>query len=328
MVGMSFTKKMRVGVLRGGPSSEYNVSLKTGEAVLAHLPREKYEPIDIFISEDGVWHIHGLPKNPHDALHTLDVVINAMHGEYGEDGKVQSILDHMRVPYTGSTAMPSAVAMRKDLAKSVLKSAGIRTPYWRTLDRDDFRPETVVELFRIIPHPSVVKPAGSGSSVGVSIVKTFADLAPALEKAFAIGDTALIEEYIDGREATCGVIDDFRGERVYALLPVEIVPASDREFFDYEAKYAGKSQEICPGNFDDSTREELQRLSRLIHERLGLRHYSRSDFIIHPTRGIYFLEVNTLPGLTSESLLPKSLRAVGSSLSEFLDHIVTLARKK
>ncbi len=303
-------------------------SLKTGEAVLNHLPRDKYEPVDIYISEDGVWHIHGLPKNEHDALHTLDVVINAMHGEYGEDGKVQSMLDHMNIPYTGSQAFPSAIAMRKDLAKGALKSAGIKTPYWRTLDRDDFRPETVVELFRLIPHPSVVKPAGSGSSVGVSIVRTFADLMPALEKAFAIGDTAIIEEYIDGREATCGVVEGFRGEQLYALLPVEIIPHADRDFFDYEAKYGGKSQEVCPGEFDRAIKDELQRLARLVHKELGLRHYSRSDFIIHPTRGIYFLEVNTLPGLTTESLMPKSLTAVGSSLSEFLDHIITLARKK
>jgi D-alanine-D-alanine ligase len=325
---MPLTRKIRVGVLRGGPSSEYGVSLKTGEAVLNHLPRDKYEPVDIYISEDGVWHIHGLPKNEHDALHTLDVVINAMHGEYGEDGKVQSILDHMKVPYTGSQAFASAVAMRKDLAKQALKGTGIKTPYWKTLTRDDVSDENLHELFRLIPHPSVVKPAGSGSSVGVSIVKSFSELASALEKAFAVGDTAIIEEYIQGREATCGVIQDFRDEKIYALLPIEIVPAKDREFFDHAAKYEGKSEEICPGNFEQEIKTELQRLSKLVHEHLGLRHYSRSDFIIHPTRGIYFLEVNTLPGLTSESLLPKSLVAIGSSLPEFLDHIITLARKK
>lgn len=325
---MPLTRKIRVGVLRGGPSSEYGVSLKTGEAVLNHLPRDKYEPVDIYISEDGVWHIHGLPKNEHDALHTLDVVINAMHGEYGEDGKVQSVLDHMKVPYTGSKAFESAVAMRKDLTKQALKGTGVKTPYWKTVSRDEMDIDRLAEIFRVIPHPSVVKPAGSGSSVGVSIVKNFSDLAPALKKAFAIGETAIIEEYIQGREATCGVIQDFRDEKIYALLPIEIVPAKDREFFDHAAKYEGKSEEICPGNFEQEVKAELQRLSKLVHEHLGLRHYSRSDFIIHPTRGIYFLEVNTLPGLTSESLLPKSLVAIGSSLPEFLDHIVTLARKK
>lgn len=314
--------------MRGGPSSEYAVSLKTGEAVLNHLPRDKYEAIDVFISEDGTWHIHGLPKNPHDALHTLDVIVNAMHGEYGEDGKVQAILDHMQMPYTGSQAFASALAMRKDLAKQALKGTGIKTPYWKTIARDEASTEHLAELFRLIPHPSVVKPVGAGSSVGVSIVKTFTDLESALEKAFAVGDTAIIEEYIQGREATCGIVEDFRNEKTYALLPVEIIPAEDRPFFDHAAKYEGKSREVCPGNFEHETKTELQRLARLVHEHLGLRHYSRSDFIIHPTRGIYFLEVNTLPGLTSESLLPKSLNAIGSSLPEFLDHIITLARRK
>jgi len=325
---MSQLNKIRVGVMRGGPSSEYEVSLKTGEAVLNHFSREKYEVIDIFISEDGTWHIHGLPKNEHDALHTLDVVVNAMHGEYGEDGKVQSVLDHMKVPYTGSQAFASALAMRKDLAKQSIKSIGIKTPYWKTITRDESGIDKLAEIFRLIPHPSIVKPAGAGSSVGVSIVKTFSDLSSALEKAFSVSDVAIIEEYISGREATCGVIDDFRGEKYYSLLPVEIVPANDKTFFDYEAKYHGKSQEICPGNFDQEIKVELQRLAKLVHEHLGLRHYSRSDFIIHPTRGIYFLEANTLPGLTSESLLPKSLVAVGSSLPEFLDHIITLARNR
>jgi len=325
---MSHIRKIRVGVLRGGPSSEYEISLKTGEAVLNHLPRDKYEAVDVFISTDGVWHIHGLPKNPHDALHTLDVVINAMHGEYGEDGKVQAILDHMKVPYTGSQAFASALAMRKDLAKQALKSTGIKTPYWKTVAKEEADTENLSELFRLIPHPSVVKPVGAGSSVGVSIVKTFADLEMALAKAFAVGDVAIIEEYIQGREATCGVIQDFRNEKTYALLPIEIIPASDRPFFDHQAKYEGKSEEVCPGNFEQETKAELQRLAKLVHEHLGLRHYSRSDFIIHPTRGIYFLEVNTLPGLTGESLIPKSLVAVGSSLPEFLDHIVTLARER
>jgi D-alanine-D-alanine ligase len=325
---MSQMQKIRVGVMRGGPSSEYAVSLKTGDAVLHHLPRDKYEAIDIFISEDGTWHIHGLPKNPHDALHTLDVVVNAMHGEYGEDGKVQAMLDHMQMPYTGSQAFASALAMRKDLAKQALKGTGIKTPYWKTVAREDASVDNLAELFRLIPHPSVVKPAGSGSSVGVSIVKTFTDLESALEKAFAVGGVAIIEEYIAGREATCGVIENFRNEKAYALLPIEIIPASDRGFFDHAAKYEGKSEEICPGNFAEEVKAELQRLARLVHTHLGLRHYSRSDFIIHPTRGIYFLEVNTLPGLTSESLLPRSLVAVGSSLPEFLDHIVSLARTK
>ncbi|MBC7836866.1 ATP-grasp domain-containing protein, partial [Acetobacteraceae bacterium] len=135
-----------------------------------------------------------------------------------------------------------------------------------------------------------------------------------------------VEEFIKGKEATVGVVDNFRGEKFYALMPVEIVPPPSREFFDYHAKYSGESTERVPGNFTHSEKEELMYLAKRAHETLGLSHYSRSDFIVSK-RGIYFLEINTLPGLTGESLLPKALAAGGSKLPEFLDHVITLARR-
>jgi len=173
--------------------------------------------------------------------------------------------------------------------------------------------------------PAVVKPVSAGSSVGVSLAHSLGELETALEEAFRYSDQAIVEEKISGREATCGVIENFRGLPVYSLLPVEIIKPQDRDFFDYHAKYSGKSQEICPGNFSAGEKEEIQRLAKEAHRVLGLRHYSRSDFIIHPKRGIYILETNSLPGLTPESLFPISLEAVGSNLPEFLDHIVTEA---
>jgi D-alanine-D-alanine ligase len=127
------------------------------------------------------------------------------------------------------------------------------------------------------------------------------------------------------KDATCGVVEKFMDEPLKALPPVEIIPPTEADFFDYQAKYGGQSREICPGNFSNTETAEIQRVAAAAQRTLGLRHYSRSDFIIHPTRGIYFLEVNTLPGLTNESLLPKSIRAAGSTLPEFLDHVLTLA---
>ncbi len=123
-------------------------------------------------------------------------------------------------------------------------------------------------------------------------------------------------------------MDEFRDEEIYSLLPIEIRKPVDSAFFDFKAKYGGQSQEICPGNFTAKEKKEIQDMARLAHKALGLRHYSRSDFILHPKRGIYILETNTLPGLTSESLLPKSLQAIGCSLPDFLDHLITLALKK
>ena len=136
----------------------------------------------------------------------------------------------------------------------------------------------------------------------------------------------LVEEYIKGREATVGVIDDFRGEKTYALMPVEIIPPPEHSFFNYEAKYGGKSIERVPGNFTQEEKNELTNTARAVHEGLGLSHYSRSDFILSP-RGLYFLEVNTLPGLTDESLLPKAVAAIGSRLPDFLEHVLDLAQR-
>lgn len=323
---MSFAHKIRVAVLRGGPSSEYEVSLKSGEAVLKNLP-SKYEGVDVFISQDGAWHVHGKEKTPTDALKHVDVAFLALHGQFGEDGKVQRILEHIGVPFTGSGSFSSAVAMNKHLAKGALKGLKdkIKFAAHKIFSRDEVREKGAHEIFRLIPHPSIVKPTSAGSSVGISIVKTFFDLETALDEALKHSDSVIIEELIEGREATCGVVDGFRGQEQYSLLPVEIIPHIESPFFDYQAKYGGKSQEICPGNFDDQTKQAIQEAAKAIHRELGLRHYSRSDFMIHPKRGVFFLEANTLPGLTSESLLPKSVKAVGSSLPEFLDHVITMA---
>ena len=320
---MSFAHKTRVAVLRGGPSSEYDVSLKTGGEVLKARP-SMYEGIDVLVGQDGTWHVAGLQKTPEEALRNVDVAFIALHGPYGEDGKVQRVLESLGVPFVGSGALASAVSMNKHATKGALAKIKdkVKMAAHRIFTREEIKEKGPHAIFREIFHPSVVKPLSTGSSVGITVVNSFLDLEKALEKALEHGDEVMIEEFIDGREATCGVIDGFRGQDRYALLPVEIIPHDEAPFFDYEAKYSGKSREICPGNFDEATKRAIQEATLAVHEELGLRHYSRSDFIVHPKRGVYFLEVNTLPGLTSESLFPKSVAAVGSSLPEFLDHVI------
>lgn len=317
--------KVVVGVLRGGPSSEYEVSLKTGASVLANLDRERYDPRDIFIDRKGVWHLHGAPITPQMALRGVDVAFNAMHGEYGEDGQVQRALDALGVAYTGSSAAASSLAFDKHKTKEAVKKLAIRTPRALVLEQPGDFEDMAFEIFRTFPHPAFVKPAIGGSSVGASLAENYHALAWGLERAFAVAPKVLVEEYIKGREATVGVIDNFRNESAYVLMPVEIIPPPEHSFFNYEAKYGGKSTERVPGNFSQSEKDELSRMAKAVHEGMGLAHYSRSDFIIAP-RGIYFLEVNTLPGLTQESLLPKAVAAVGSSLPLFLDHVIDLAR--
>jgi len=317
--------KIRVGVLRGGPSNEYEISLKTGSAVLKNLSEEKYQTSDIVISSEGIWYKNGIPITPHHVISHLDVIFNALHGSYGEDGKVQHILEMHRIPFTGSGSFSSAIGMNKVFTKEVFKREGIKTPESRTVKKSDkIGNNDLVLLFRTFSPPFVVKPVSSGSSQGISLVNNFSSFELALHRAFEFSDDILMEEYIKGIESSVGVIDGYRDHEIYVLPPVEI-RLKEKSFFDYDAKYNGLSEEIVPGNFSQEQKVELGDLARKVHKALGLCHYSRTDFIVTPRRGIFVLETNTLPGLTPESLFPKALNAVGSSLSHFIDHCIGLA---
>ncbi|MDE2079436.1 MAG: D-alanine--D-alanine ligase [Patescibacteria group bacterium] len=315
---------IRVGVLRGGPSSEHDISLLSGANVLKRLEEsEKYRPVEIFIDKQGTWHVRGVPMSPERALAGIDVVFNALHGQYGEDGTVQKVLERHGVPYTGSGPFASALAMNKRLAKEELKKRGAKTPAYTTLKVSADLEREAMEAFKKFSPPVVVKPAAAGSSVGVTLAKTFAEFWEGVKKAFEHSTEVIVEEYIKGKEATAGVVEGLRGEKIYSLLPIEIIPPP-KKFFDREVKYNGETLERVPGNFTKEESAELERLAALAHEALGLRHYSRSDFIVSP-RGIYFLESNTLPGITAESLLPKSLAAAGISQEDFFDHLLQTA---
>jgi D-alanine-D-alanine ligase len=315
---------LTIGVLRGGPGTEYEVSLKTGASILKHLPG-KHRTVDIFIDREGVWHRDGKAVTPLYALRDVDLVWNGLHGEYGEGGTVQGMLDSMGKRYTGSGAAASAVAMNKHLTKNVLSSFGVKSPRGMIIDRGRPIGEAARMLFEKIGFPMVVKPIAGGSSVGLFVARTMSELHDGLVSALDAAKSVLVEEYIGGKEATVGVVDGFRGQKSYSLMPVEIRIPRNKLFFDYESKYGGEVEEVCPGCFHESETKELEELARKVHEALGLRHYSRSDFIVHPTRGIYFLEVNTLPGLTEHSLIPKALGAVGSDLKQFLEHVTHIA---
>ena len=316
-----------VGVLRGGPSREHDVSLKSGAAMLANLPQECFITRDIYIDRHGQWHDRGKGTTPERVLRQLDVVLIGLHGEYGEDGEVQKLLERFGVPYGGSDSFASYLAMHKLMAKLHVKEAGLLTPDFRHVARVEDSDSVAVEVTRAFHQPVVVKPIGWGSSVGVSVVGGYAEVLFAIQKLFESGaSSVLVEEYMRGKEATVGVVEGLRGEDLYTLPTVEIIPPTG-DFFSYGAKYSGASRELCPGNFSRVETEELSRLARLAHRTLGLRHYSRSDFIVTP-KGIYYLETNTLPGMTEHSLLPKSLSAVGVSLPEFLAHLVKLARSR
>ena len=323
---MSFAPdKIRVGVLRGGPSPEYDVSLNTGKTVLSNL-EESYYPLDIFISKEGGWHTGGLEKSPYKILQIVDVVWNAMHGGFGEDGTVQKMLEDFGIPYTGSDSLPSAGAMNKGLAKDIFSLAGLKTPHHIIVEKNDndIDLKTIInKINESLPFPIIIKPINSGSSFGVSFVAVPSEIKEALINSFAHSPKLLVEEYINGTEVTCGVIADFRDKDIYTLLPVEILKQKEKNFHDYDSKYVdlGLRHQI-PGNLRVSEKRNIEEAASLIHQTLGLKDYSRSDFIIHPKRGTFVLEVNTLPELTHRSSFVKSLEAVGSNIKEFISHIL------
>lgn len=315
--------KIRVGVVRGGPSSEYAVSLQTGENVLRHLDTEKYIPVDILLTKRGEWYMKGVRTDLASIAQHVDVVWNALHGTFGEDGKVQQLFEQFGIPYTGSDVLGSALGMHKGLAKERFTEAGLLTPWGMVLAPEDLIEDFLVALAREQRLPVIVKPLSGGSSVATKLIRNLSDLRGAIEDAREYGDV-LIEEYIEGKESTVCVIDGSgEGEQV-VLHPIEIVPPPANPFFDYDSKYSGASQEICPGRFTPEEMSELRESARIAHRAIGARHYSRSDFILSQ-KGVYILEINTLPGLTAESLLPKALRAGNAELSEFLDHVIGLA---
>jgi len=325
---MSFSHKTRVGVLRGGPSPEYNVSMNTGKTILANLP-EEYEPLDIFISKEGVWHIGGLEKEPYKILQTIDVAINATHGAYGEDGNIQKLFEYFHIPYSGSDSLASALGMNKAMSKDIFKRQGLKTPHHILINRDEVLNKTINKINESFLFPIIIKPMNSGSSLGINFVDRRDRIRDALLNSFKHSPNLIVEEYITGKEATCGIIEGFRGAPFYSLLPVEIVGPEDKYFHNYNSKYVDlESKYRVPGNFSKEENDQIQKTAILAHQILGLRHYSRSDFILHPKRGLFVLETNTLPELSHRSSFIKSLEAVGGNIKEFLSHLLSKTLEK
>ena len=314
---------IRVGVVRGGISDEYNLSLQTGATVLEVLREhhaDKYQPIDILISKEGAWHIGGREITPERLMRDVDVVWNGLHGQYGEDGQIQQLLEQLNIPYTGSGSVASAIGMNKKMTKDKARKLDIRVsdeymiPDYRNqhgTTTEVYFKEHAQNIFLRFSPPWVIKPVGSGSSIGVSIVKTRGELFDALIKTAEHATDIIVEPYLNGKEASVAVTNDFRGQKLYSFLPVESKPL----------------RQVSPGKFSEKEKKELQDFAKSIHENLGLKHYSQSDFIVTP-KGAYFLEVNTLPDMGKESSISKALDPVGSNLPEFVDHILQLALGK
>ncbi|HVU75442.1 MAG TPA: ATP-grasp domain-containing protein [Candidatus Paceibacterota bacterium] len=316
-----------VGVLRGGTSSEYNLSLKTGAAMLNALPEDRYEARDIFIDKSGLWHLRGQPATPARALAQVDVVLNALHGGAGEDGSVQRLLEKLGVRYAGAKPIPSGLSLNKVRAREVLQGAGIRMPraISFSLSNGLNTAEMAQAVFSQFGPPYVVKPASEGAGRGIVIAAHLLELPDAIGDVLDAYGSAIIEEYVRGHEVSIAVIQGFRNEDLYVLPPAHV--RREGQFLTPDMHDAGTIAHSVPSPFSHVQKLSLADVARRAHKALDLGHFSRADAIVAPS-GIYVLEVNAIPGLYPGASMPLMLDAVGSSVTEFLEHAIHLALGK
>lgn len=348
---------MNIVVLAGGLSTERDVSFKTGDMVTKALRENGHQVIllDVFMGYsdktenlDGIFErseevsvqVSDIPeiapdlekvkasrKDQSDCFfgpnvialcQRADVVFMALHGENGENGKIQAAFDLFGVRYTGSGYLSSALAMDKGMAKQLFLSNGIPTPQGIAMTKEN-RKDTAAELN--LKLPCVVKPCCGGSSIGVSIVRTEDEFAAALDEAFRWEDKLIIEEYVEGREFSVGVLEQ------KALPVIEIAPVQG--FYDYKNKYkAGSAVETCPAELPEDVTEKMQHYAERVAEVLGLDTYSRMDFLLNEKNEIFCLEANTLPGMTPTSLLPQEAKVIGMNFNQLCEKLIELSLRK
>jgi D-alanine-D-alanine ligase len=304
----------RVGVLMGGPSSEREISLKSGKAVLSALKDSGVEAVGIDITTDNKEENIRLLNN-----NDLDCVFIALHGRFGEDGTIQEILEQVDLPYTGSGVAASRLAMDKIGALIAFKAGGLYVPRSQFLERSVYDKEGSFK--NELDFPLVIKPANHGSSIGLSIVEFEQELPQAIQLAFQFDQRIVIEKYISGRELTVGVLDE------KPLAVIEIVPK--HKFFDFEAKYqAGLTDYIVPAILDKQIEQKVQQAGLKAHKLLGCFGCSRTDIILSQDNLPFVLETNTIPGMTSTSLLPKAAKVLGFSFNQLCIKLLELAYEK
>ncbi|TGB04505.1 D-alanine--D-alanine ligase [Halobacillus salinus] len=304
---------MKIAVLYGGTSGEREVSLSTGKGIIQALENYGHEVVGIDFSPERLEEIIQLK---------VDLVFIGLHGKYGEDGKIQSLLDMLEIPYVGSGVLASALAMDKTKAKQIFASNGIQIAKSNSYSADLGITAIAEDVRKHFTPPFVVKPNQEGSTLGLTIVKQDHQIENALELAVKSDSTILVEEYVKGREMTVPVIGR-QGEE-QALPVIEIIPKN--EYYDFDSKYKpGGSEHIVPAEIDQDLTVRMQEEAILAHQELGCKVYSRVDFIINEQNEPVILEVNTLPGMTPTSLFPDSAQEIGWSYDELIQKFVELS---
>lgn len=339
--------KKQIAVVFGGPSGEHEVSIKSASQVMKALDRNKYDVIPIAITKSGFWLVGEesegyLKKNLEKASReggvendffpknrskfpqkfpAIDLVLPIMHGTFGEDGKVQGALEVLGLPYAFSGVLASALAMNKNKTKIIAKDQGLKVAEDWLISKN--KKYSVEEIIDKIGFPIVVKPLELGSSVGVEMVSSEKELNSAIKKALKYGKEVLLEKFVKGRELTVPVMGS---DNPKALPVIEIIPKVSG-WFDYKAKYeVGGSEEVCPAEIPKKIQEKIQAKALKIFKAIGCSDLARADFIWDTEKDeIYFLEINTIPGLTATSLVPQSAKVAGMDFPIFLDKLIEMA---
>lgn len=325
--------KKNIAILAGGDSGEYDISIKSAAVIKSNLDKEFFTAKIIHVKGKDWTYEHtdnlfyNIDKNDFSLTidgnkEFFDLVFIAIHGTPGENGLLQGYFELMRIPYVGSDVLTSALTFNKNYCNRVVKSYDVKvSESYHLFKGEKINPETIIEITGL---PCFVKPCNSGSSVGMSKVSKKDDLIPAIELAFHHDDQILIERFIKGREITCGV---FKSKGDLVILPITEV-VSKKEYFDYEAKYTtGLAEEITPAPIDESVAKECRETSAYLYHRLNCKGVVRFDYIFNET-GLYFLEVNTIPGQSQNSIVPQQARQFGLNIKDLYTLLMTEVIKK
>ena len=291
----------KIAVLMGGPSSEREVSLSSGKAMFAACAALGYDAISLEFENDILSHL--------DTLKSVDIVLIALHGGIGENGRIQGMFESLGIRYTGSDALSSAICMDKHISKLLAEDIGIATPRWKRIRKGQSIYKNEFD------YPFVVKPNSEGSTIGLTIVHNENDYDSAVEEAFKYDDEILIEEFISGKEITVSIV----GEDVLPII--EIRP--EHGLYDYECKYTkGLTEYICPAELNKDLTKRIKQTAFEVYKLLKCRHYGRVDLRLDNNNQHWFLELNTLPGMTDTSLVPKAAKAAGISFEQLIGNII------
>lgn len=323
--------KKNIAILMGGYSSEFDISIKSGNVVYKHMDRNLYNPFRVHITENGWFYVDDNQQYPIDKNDfsltinnnriTFDAAFNIVHGTPGEDGLLQAYFELIGIPQTACDFYQAALTFNKRDCISTLKAYNIPVATNYFLNKGDHI--DTKKIINTVGLPCFVKANKAGSSYGVSKVKTEDELAPAIDVAYKEDDEIIIESFLSGTEVSIGVIT-YKG--VDTVLPItEIV--SENEFFDYEAKYLGKSQEITPARLSKEDEEKVRSLALKVYQILKMSGFSRSEYIFHKGEP-YFIEMNTNPGFTEASILPQQAAAIGISIQELITNNIEEALNK